>query len=96
MQATRAGAPWAKGIGVAFGLLHGFGIGNLLLGFLLAYVFVKSDVNSFGAGFITAGIVGFLFSSGFDSPSDLKRLPPGYTGGIWTNRIDQIAPMFSH
>ncbi len=36
------------------------------------------------------------FSSGFDSPVDLKRLPPGYTGGIWTNRIDQIASMFSH
>lgn len=36
------------------------------------------------------------FSSGFDSPADLKRLPPGYTGGIWTNRIDQIAPVFSH
>ena len=36
------------------------------------------------------------FSSGFDSPADLKRLPPSYTGGIWTNRIDQIAPMFSH
>ncbi|MFI1916124.1 hypothetical protein [Nocardia sp. NPDC020380] len=33
------------------------------------------------------------FSSGFDSPDDLKRLPAGYTGGIWTNRIDQIAPV---
>lgn len=36
------------------------------------------------------------FSSGFDSPEDLKRLPSGYTGGIWTNRIDQIAPVFHH
>ncbi|GHO88702.1 hypothetical protein KSZ_67080 [Dictyobacter formicarum] len=36
------------------------------------------------------------FSSGFDSPEDLKRLPPGYTGGIWTNRIDQVAPVFHH
>jgi glycerophosphoryl diester phosphodiesterase len=34
------------------------------------------------------------FSSGFDTPEDLKRLPPGYTGGIWTNRIDQVAPVF--
>jgi glycerophosphoryl diester phosphodiesterase len=33
------------------------------------------------------------FSSGFDSPNDLTRLPPGYTGGIWTNRIDQVAPV---
>ena len=36
------------------------------------------------------------FSSGFDSPEDLKRLPSGYTAGIWTNRIDQIAPVFHH
>ena len=36
------------------------------------------------------------FSSGFDSPEDLKRLPSGYTGGIWTNRINQIAPVFHH
>jgi len=34
------------------------------------------------------------FSSGFDSPEDLKRLPAGYTGGLWTNRIDQITPVF--
>lgn len=33
------------------------------------------------------------FSSGFDSPEDLKRLPAGYTGGLWTNRIDQVAPI---
>ncbi|HEU5231057.1 MAG TPA: glycerophosphodiester phosphodiesterase family protein [Ktedonobacteraceae bacterium] len=32
------------------------------------------------------------FSSGFDAPEDLKRLSSGYTGGLWTNRIDQIAP----
>lgn len=31
------------------------------------------------------------FSAGFDTPEDLKRLPPHYTGGIWTNRIDRIA-----
>jgi glycerophosphoryl diester phosphodiesterase len=30
------------------------------------------------------------FSSGFDSADDLKRLPSGYSGGIWTNRIDQV------
>ena len=34
------------------------------------------------------------FSSGFDSPADLKLLPQGYSAGIWTNRIDQIAPVF--
>jgi glycerophosphoryl diester phosphodiesterase len=34
------------------------------------------------------------FSTGFDTPEDIKRLPPNYTGGIWTNRIDKIAPLF--
>ncbi|WP_202945782.1 hypothetical protein [Acetonema longum] len=34
------------------------------------------------------------FSAGFDTPEDIKRLPPNYTGGIWTNRIDRIAPLF--
>jgi glycerophosphoryl diester phosphodiesterase len=34
------------------------------------------------------------FSSGFDAPDDLKQLPSNYTGGIWTNRIDQIAPVY--
>ncbi|GER91423.1 glycerophosphoryl diester phosphodiesterase [Dictyobacter vulcani] len=33
------------------------------------------------------------FSSGFDTPGDLKNLPTGYDAGIWTNRIDQIAPV---
>ncbi|MBA4492950.1 glycerophosphodiester phosphodiesterase [Paenactinomyces guangxiensis] len=33
------------------------------------------------------------FSSGFDSAQDLKRLPAGFTGGIWTNRIDRIGPL---
>jgi len=33
------------------------------------------------------------FSGGFDKPEDLKELPPNYSGGIWTNRIDRIAPL---
>ncbi|MEH7251698.1 glycerophosphodiester phosphodiesterase family protein [Neobacillus niacini] len=32
------------------------------------------------------------WSEGFDSTDDLKRLPSNYNGGIWTNRIDKIAP----
>jgi glycerophosphoryl diester phosphodiesterase len=32
------------------------------------------------------------FSSGIDAPEDLSLLPAGYAGGIWTNRIDRIAP----
>ncbi|TCL75159.1 glycerophosphoryl diester phosphodiesterase [Hydrogenispora ethanolica] len=34
------------------------------------------------------------FSEGFDTPESLKQLPPDYWGGIWTNRIDCIAPLF--
>lgn len=34
------------------------------------------------------------WSEGFDTPEDIKRLPNHYNGGIWTNRIDRIAPVF--
>lgn len=34
------------------------------------------------------------WSEGFDNAKDLKRLPPHYSGGIWTNRIDKIGPIF--
>lgn len=34
------------------------------------------------------------WSEGFDTMKDLERLPANYTGGIWTNRIDIIAPAF--
>jgi glycerophosphoryl diester phosphodiesterase len=33
------------------------------------------------------------WSEGFDTKQDMKRLPEKYTGGIWTNRIDVIAPL---
>jgi glycerophosphoryl diester phosphodiesterase len=33
------------------------------------------------------------FSAGFDTAEDLNHLPENYTGGIWTNRIDRIAPL---
>ena len=33
------------------------------------------------------------FSEGFDHVEDLERLPTNYSGGIWTNRIDRIAPI---
>lgn len=35
------------------------------------------------------------WSEGFDQPEDIKRIPSNYTGGIWTNRIDRIAPLFN-
>jgi glycerophosphoryl diester phosphodiesterase len=34
------------------------------------------------------------WTEGFDTVEDMKRLPSNYTGGIWTNRIDRIAPLF--
>ncbi|KAA9021777.1 glycerophosphodiester phosphodiesterase family protein [Niallia endozanthoxylica] len=33
------------------------------------------------------------WSEGFDSETDLERLPSHYSGGIWTNRIDRVAPI---
>lgn len=33
------------------------------------------------------------FSEGFDSPDDWQQLPDGYTGWVWTNRIDLVAPL---
>ncbi|WP_456273545.1 glycerophosphodiester phosphodiesterase family protein [Bacillus sp. AK031] len=41
---------------------------------------------------IVAGDGGW--SEGFDSDEDLTRLPSDYSGGIWTNRIDIVAPFF--
>ncbi|MCS7459083.1 glycerophosphodiester phosphodiesterase [Paenibacillus doosanensis] len=44
---------------------------------------------------IMVGGDGTEFSSGFDTPEDVRqRIPAAYTGGIWTNRIDRIAPLF--
>jgi glycerophosphoryl diester phosphodiesterase len=33
------------------------------------------------------------YSRGIDDEAALRRLPSGYSGGIWTNRIDRIAPL---
>ncbi|WP_282939247.1 glycerophosphodiester phosphodiesterase family protein [Paenibacillus sp. RC67] len=43
---------------------------------------------------IVVGGDGSEFSQGFDTPEDVQRLPTDYTGGIWTNRIDLIAPIY--
>jgi len=34
------------------------------------------------------------WSEGFDTVESLKEIPPNYSGGIWTNRIDRIGPIF--
>ncbi len=41
-------------------------LGNVLSGFLLAYVFSKSGVASLSNGLITGGILGLLMSGSFD------------------------------
>lgn len=41
-------------------------VGNLAMGFLLAYVFVKSNVSSLAGGLVTGGIIGALMSVGVD------------------------------
>jgi glycerophosphoryl diester phosphodiesterase len=43
---------------------------------------------------IIVGGNGSEFSTGFDSIEDIKRLPPNYSGGIWTNRIDRLGPYY--
>ncbi len=41
-------------------------LGNLLSGFLLAYIFLKSGVSTLSSGLITGGVVGLLMSAAFD------------------------------
>ena len=41
-------------------------LGNLLFGFLLAYIFSKSGVTSLASGLVTGLVVGFLFSCSMD------------------------------
>ena len=43
---------------------------------------------------IVVGGDGSDFSRGFDMPEDIERLPSNYSGGLWTNRIDRIAPLY--
>ena len=42
-------------------------IGNLSLGFALAFIFVKANISSLASGLVTGGIVGLLISVGKDS-----------------------------
>lgn len=45
---------------------------------------------------ILAGSAAGGWSEGFDHIDDLQRLPPNFTGGIWTNRVERIAPVYGH
>lgn len=41
-------------------------IGNMSMGFMMAYIFIRSNVNTLAAGLVMGGIVGLLLSVGFD------------------------------
>jgi len=41
-------------------------LGNLVFGFLFAYIFIKAGVRSMAGGLITGGIIGCLMSVGFN------------------------------
>ena len=43
--------------------------------------------------FAVAPYDGLEFSSGLDDVQELAALPPGYSGGIWTDRIDRVGPL---
>ena len=57
-------APWSERTDM---LLLYIALGNVLHGFLIAYVFVKSTVNSPFSGLVTGGLIGLLYSAGMDS-----------------------------
>jgi hypothetical protein len=41
-------------------------IGNISIGFLMAYIFIKANVNTIATGVITGGIIGVLMAVGYD------------------------------
>jgi glycerophosphoryl diester phosphodiesterase len=43
--------------------------------------------------FVLGPYRGGEFSTGIDTSEQLARLPPNYSGGIWTNEIETIAPL---
>jgi len=43
--------------------------------------------------FVAGAYDGDAGASGVDSGEEFRMIPAGYSGGIWTNRIDRIAPL---
>ena len=42
-------------------------VGNLLSGFLMAYIFMRANVKTPASGLITGGIIGLLMSASYDA-----------------------------
>ena len=50
-------------------------------------------MDSIGSQVVLIGdYAGEGYSQGIDDPRRVSRLPPTYSGGIWTDRIDLIGP----
>jgi glycerophosphoryl diester phosphodiesterase len=49
-----------------------------------------ANTEVFVAGPYASGDPG---TTGIDTAEDFARLPDDFSGGIWSNRIDRIAPM---
>jgi len=43
--------------------------------------------------FVLGPYRGGEFSTGIDTPEQFALLPQNYSGGIWTNEIEAIAPL---
>lgn len=41
-------------------------IGNLAMGFMMAYIFIRSNVNTLAGGLVMGGIIGLLMSVGYN------------------------------
>ncbi len=52
-----------------------------------------SRMQRVGAEVFIAGTWDGGFSRGIDTAAALAQLPVGYSGGVWTNRVDRIAPL---
>ena len=65
---------------------------SYLWGFPDKFINRMEDVNT--RVILVAG--GGDWSEGFDEKADLERVPESYKGGIWTNRIDRIAPIINN
>jgi glycerophosphoryl diester phosphodiesterase len=44
--------------------------------------------------FLLGPYAGEGHSTGIDTPEDIRRVPAGYAGGIWTNEIEAVARAF--
>lgn len=66
-MSTHTALPAPTGVNRPMPLFPYLLLGNILSGFLFAYIFLKANVNSFVGGLSFAAVVGLLISSSYDS-----------------------------